>query len=248
MLSQRLMAWSRIKRRPWIQLLFQSLVLLLPPKGRAWCDARARVAPWVDADFARSHHLGMKQLGPQGGYGFWRPSRCDYARTVAGIRRQTSFLPQHVLGHEERRFPYLDQTLVEFLLSIPATQLLRPGQRRSLMRRSLVSIVPSEILWRRTKGAVARGVLASLENSWSELDTLFFAPLSARLGYIKQTRLREGLRAAKNGDAPQLVRLLRVICLELWLRSLVERGVLRMPQERLVSVESSLTRQEAGAS
>jgi|GraSoiStandDraft_25_1057303.scaffolds.fasta_scaffold1289419_1 hypothetical protein len=115
------------------------------------------------------------------------------------------------------------------------------------MRRSLVNIVPSEILWRRTKGAVARGVLASLENSWSELDTLFIAPLSARLGYINQIRLREGLRAAKNGDAPQLVRLLRAICLELWLRSLVERGLLRMTQERLVSVESSLTRQEAGA-
>ena len=38
---------------------------------------------------------------------------------------------------EEARYPYLDQNLIEFILSIPADQLLRPGERRSLMRRSL---------------------------------------------------------------------------------------------------------------
>ena len=42
----------------------------------------------------------------------------------------------------EKRYPYLDRALLEFMYAIPREQLVRPGQRRSLMRRALVGIVP----------------------------------------------------------------------------------------------------------
>jgi asparagine synthetase B (glutamine-hydrolysing) len=46
---------------------------------------------------------------------------------------------------EEVRYPYLDQDLIEFILSVPASQLLRPGERRSLMRRSLAGTKHSAV-------------------------------------------------------------------------------------------------------
>jgi asparagine synthetase B (glutamine-hydrolysing) len=49
------------------------------------------------------------------------------------------------------RYPFLDKDLVNYLFSIPREQILRPGRRRSLMRRALANIVPHEVLERRRK-------------------------------------------------------------------------------------------------
>ena len=78
-----------------------------------------------------------------------------------------------MLALEEARYPYLDQNLIEFILSIPASQLLRPGERRSLMRRALVGIVPEEILSRRTKQVARRGPVIMLEKHWDELRDVY---------------------------------------------------------------------------
>jgi len=243
-LIRHLAKWSLIKKRPWIQLFFQALGLFFPTSLRVRFAEQAKVAPWMDAGFSRRYRLAVRQMGPQGRYGFWQPSRRDYAQTFAATRRQLAYFPCHALGFEERRYPYLDQTLIEFLLSIPASQLLRPGQRRSLMRRALGSIVPPEILWRKTKGSVARSPLTAFQNTWAELESLFNSPLSARRGYINRLRFEHSLQAAKNGDAPQLIPLLKAVYLELWLRSLAERRIIPFAAETSVTMDRSLARQE----
>jgi asparagine synthase (glutamine-hydrolysing) len=136
-------------------------------------------------------------------------------------------------GGEERRYPYLDQNLVEFLLAIPREQLLRPGERRSLMRRALAGIVPAEILARRTKATSARRPLRALDNDWSRLESLFESPLATvRLGYFDESKFREAFTDAKSGKAPQLVRLLRALSLELWMRDAVQRGLIHSAAAR----------------
>lgn len=242
-LAKQLGAWSLVKKSPGIQLLFQTLVFLLPQSLRAIFTKEAKVARWIDSTFARRYRLPVRQLGPQRSYGFWQPSRRDYARTFVGMTWQLAFFHPHAIGFEEKRYPYLDQTLIEFLSSIPASQLLRPGQRRSLMRRALVDLVPKEILLRRTKGAVARSVLTAFQNSRPELERLFVSPLSARMGYVKQANLQDCLRAA-SADVPQLVRLVKAIYLELWLQSLAEHGVMHFALETPLSLDKTLPRQE----
>ncbi len=227
-LAKQIAAWSLVKRRPWIHLLYQTLVFLLPAYLRAALTAQAKAPSWIDVHFAHQHHLAIKQLGPQGRYGFWLPSRRENARTLVGMMRQFASISAHALRFEERRYPFLDQSLIGFLLSIPASQLIRPGQRRSLMRRALASIVPSEILWRKTKGAVVRSLLSSFGNHWGELEELFALPFTARQGYVDPTILLNSLASAKVGNAPQLVALLKTLSLELWLRSLVEHGILSL--------------------
>ncbi len=237
-LAKQLTAWSLIKKRPCIQLLGQTLATLLPARLRALASAQGEVAPWINSAFSRRYRLAVRQLGPLGGYRFWQPSRRDLAQTVVAMARQMASFPTHGVAGEERRYPYLDQSLVEFLLAIPATQLLRPGQRRSLMRRALAGIVPAEILWRKTKGFVTRRVLGAFENSWPELEAVFDSPVSGDLGYLDPRRFLESLHAAKNGDAHHMMYLLKTLYLELWLRSMAKCGILDT-----ISTSQTTTRQ-----
>jgi len=243
-LGRSLAAWSLIKKRPRLHLLFQALLLWLPPSIRLKFTEQAKVATWIDTRFARRYNIALRQLGPQGRYGFWQPSRRDYAQTLVAATRQFAYCSPHTLGCEERRYPFLDQALIEFLLSISPNQLLRPGQRRSLMRRSLANIVPPEILWRKTKGTIARSPLVAFQNTWAELERLLTAPLGAGRGYVDRNRLLDSLHAAKNGNAPQLVRLLKAVFLELWLRSLAEHNVIRLNAESHVTLNKALSPQE----
>jgi asparagine synthase (glutamine-hydrolysing) len=130
---------------------------------------------------------------------------------------------------EEARYPFLDQTLIEFVLSIPPDQLLRPGERRALMRRSLAGIVPQEILSRRTKQVGERTPMIILEKFWDELQSIYQTSLSSRHGYIHEAQLVKTICEARAGKSTPLVRVLWTISLEYWLRDLAARGLLAPP-------------------
>jgi asparagine synthase (glutamine-hydrolysing) len=156
-----------------------------------------------------------------------------------------AYAPPTLGGAEERRYPYLDQTLVEFLFSIPQSQLLRPGERRSLMRRALRVLLPPEVLLRRGKGRAARGFIVTLANKRADLDELFTDPLSSRLGFVNRSRFLDSLRTAVNGDAPHLVRLLKTVALESWLQGLLGRRVLQQCSEPHVQLDRSFAHRES---
>src|SRR5580698_2962803 len=69
----------------------------------------------------------------------------------------------------EKRYPYLDRDLLEFLYALPREQLVRPGQRRSLMRRALAGIVPDKVLNRKRKAFVSRSPMAAISRNWASL-------------------------------------------------------------------------------
>jgi hypothetical protein len=215
-----------VKRRPWIQLLWQSAVDVLPASLGQYLVKEAKVEPWIRKDFARRTRLAVRQLGVDEYFGLWLPTRrCCISGILLMANKLSKFvLPASVV--EEARYPYLDQTLIEFVLSIPASQLLRPGERRSLMRRSLVGVVPAEILARRTKQVAARTPVIALEEHWNELQNTFQTALSSKLGYIDELRLIRTIQDARAGKTVSLVRLLWTISLEYWLRGLAVRGLL----------------------
>jgi asparagine synthase (glutamine-hydrolysing) len=114
-------------------------------------------------------------------------------------------------------------------MSIPLEQQLRPGDRRSLMRRALAGIVPPKVLLRRTKQMESRGFLVTLNKHWVELQRMIEAPLSSRLGMTNESEFCRALEQMRNGH---LVResaiLLRGMFLEVWLRAMQENGVISM--------------------
>ena len=133
---------------------------------------------------------------------------------------------------EEVRHPYLDEDLIRFVLSVPASQLLRPGERRSLMRRSLAGIVPQEVLSRRTKQLGVRTPILALERNSEELRELLESPQTHDFEFVDQARLVAALNEAKFGKAAHTVLLLKTLSLEFWLRDMASRHLLKSTASR----------------
>ena len=123
-----------------------------------------------------------------------------------------------LLSRIEYRYPFLDRDLVEFLFSIPPEQLLRPGRRRSLMRRALVDIVPHEILERRRKAFQLRAPLSALQQAYPKLLKLFADAAIASAGFVDIAQLRRSLKAIAEGDPKWRQAMLKTIALELWMK------------------------------
>jgi len=224
-LAKQLTAWSLlIRKRPWIHLLFQTLRELMPVPIQVRLTEQGSVEPWVNRTFAKKYKMSVRQMGAVEDLMFARPSARDAAQTIATLSRVMSCASSSVI---ERRHPYLDQNLVEFLTSIPLDQLLRPGQRRSLMRRALANLVPSEVLARKTKASTVRCYSVALEKQWGKIEKAFSSPLSSRLGYIQKAEIRTALLALKNGQiCAHALGLLNALSLEFWLRDIESRGII----------------------
>jgi asparagine synthase (glutamine-hydrolysing) len=231
-LAKQLMAWSLVKRRPWIQVLWQSAIDVVPASLGQYFTKEAKIEPWIRKDFAKRAGLAIRQMDSAEHFGLWLPTRRSCIAGVLAMANNLAKLALATEALEEARYPFLDQDLIEFVLSIPATQLLRPGERRSLMRRSLAGIVPQEVLSRRTKQVGARTPMLILEKSWNELQNIFQTPLSSGLGYIHEAQLLKTICDTRAGKSTPLARVLWTISLEYWLRDLTARGLLASPAAR----------------
>lgn len=223
-LTKQLADWSLLLRQPWVHLLIHALVLTLPRSVRASVCSGGHAEPWMNPLFARTHRWETRQLDAAEGAWYWLPSIRDSFQTVMTLRRQMAHT--HPSTHQTF-YPFLDQTLVEFLSAIPTEQLLRPGHRRSLMRRALADLLPAEILSRRTKSGPGRCYAITLQNHWSTVEQVLRSPLISRMGYVNEGNFRASIAAVKNGQFPHnLLRLLRALSLEVWLKDVVSRGVI----------------------
>lgn len=221
-LAHQLKAWSLVKKQPWVHLLFETLRDFLPLKT---ADSPA----WLGRAFVRRHRSiflhhapRTRALGPLPSYQFG-------VNTLALLRRQLGISAPSTVGCYDVSYPYLDRDLLEFVYSVPRDQIVRPGQRRSLMRRALAGVVPDEILNRRRKAYVSRGPLARVESAWPVLLALTEQMISGSLGLVDVKRFSEALQKARHGQADQLLFLLRTVKLELWLRHLSDRGITCRP-------------------
>ena len=93
------------------------------------------------------------------------------------------------------------------------------------MRRALAGTVPREILERRQKAYVSRGLVKVLTAEWSRLR--YSRPLfSEELGIVDGEALEAAACSAEHGKDVPILPLLRTIALEDWLRSLDRRRAL----------------------
>ncbi len=234
-LARQLKAWSLLLRRPWIQLLLGSFVQLLPLSVRVRFTKQVNIGNWIGSGIARRHDLARRLLGEAEGTRFCLPSVRDWVTTLAAVARRTAMEGQQ--AGEEIRYPYLDRDLIEFITSIPQNQLLRAGERRSLIRRAFAGLLPSRVLARRTKAGAARCFILMVESQWTELERVLETPIAARLGYINAPEFLGELRLIKDGKMPPYsFRLIRGLCLEVWLRHAAEAGVLAGQPPRVLQV------------
>lgn len=224
--TQQLSEWALLIRYPIVQLLLQSIAQLLPVSLRTRLLKAARVEDWLNPQFVRKYKVPARQLEVVEGTAWCRPSVRDALQTVCTLARLVSYTQPLPI---ETRYPFLDQRLVEFLTSIPLDQLLRPGQRRFLMRRALSGLLPPEVLQRKTKTGAGRCYSIALEQHWGRIQHIFDQSFAADLGFIDKNRVRLALATMKNGQVPaSFLQLLKALSLELWLRQAHARGVIAM--------------------
>lgn len=235
--ASRLMTWSFEKRVPWIKLFAETLRDFLPRLLRRQLAASPHPS-WLANRLARRNRIEDEL--PNLLFVSGKPSFHKNRRVLDGLRRHLHGIHLDSLCPFAVSFPYLDRDLLEFLFAIPREQLVRPRQRRSLMRRALGGIVPAEILARPRKAYVSRRPLVLLDHAFPRIETLFRNSTLSYLAWIDGRVLAEALSAARQGQVERILPLLRVIELELWLASSQAyftlprpHGNLATPTERL---------------
>jgi|SRR5579862_409177 len=224
-LAHQLKLWALSTRKPWFYLLVDAIRTFIPPALVA-VPRHLRPAPWLCSDFVQRNRSALRGfvsrttlLGPL-------PSFQDNLATLNGMRRQLQCNLHPANPCYESRYPYLDRDLLEFVCAIPRQQLVRPGQRRSLMRRSLAGIVPDAVLNRRRKAYVARAPLRAIAKGWDQLIERIPNMVTASLGIVVPEVFAESLKRAREGGEIPTVPLLRTLLLEDWLRSIQAQGYL----------------------
>jgi asparagine synthase (glutamine-hydrolysing) len=235
-LFRRLKVWGPLLREPYGNLFWSKAVLpSLPLRVQALIKSEKRlyVPAWMDQDFVARTRLRERVVSTPDIYGFRNPTGRDQSTGFLSVANTIS------LGHypeafdHEMSYPFLHRPLVEFLCAIPFEQLLRPGESRSLMRRSLVGLLPGTILRRKGKGNSREIVGVVFERQWPKWRRLFDDPLVARYGFVDLARMREAIDRIRHGFVIEARQLVSIMTLEVWLRIIEERT--RFAREKRVN-------------
>ena len=213
--------WALAKRKPivtlWLTLLGQFL-----PKGHGTSNLPNAQLTWLTKEFAARCERNLRAQFRRTTLMGSRPSFQANLLALDSCRAQLSCMALESNPVYEWRYPLLDRDLVSFCASVPREQMVRPNERRSLMRRALSDIVPREILDRHRKAYVSRALVKVVRADFARLRSggRF---LTEELGIVDCKELEHAVHDAEQGRDVATVPLLRTLALEGWLRSLRDR-------------------------
>jgi asparagine synthase (glutamine-hydrolysing) len=226
-LARQLKSWALNNRQPWLHLFAEAIREFLPGTPKL-----LHPAPWLDPSFVLRQHSALigyssrlKVLGST-------PSFQISLSALDVLRRQLHCEGSPAQPVYEKRYPFLDRDLLEFLFAIPRQQLLRPGQRRSLLRRALTGIVPDEVLNRRRKAYVCREPFGLILAEWAIFSELSRNMISSAIAIIEPSMFQDALLRARRGQAVPMAQLMHTFAIEIWLRSLRKHGLLVSDREK----------------
>src|SRR6266576_1982353 len=226
-LANRLKVWALEKRKPWFHLFFGAAAGFLPQ----WVSPTPLVkqaVPWLNARFSRKHRHALEGYPYRLTLSGPLPSFQENVATLEALRRQLGADVPSRFPLYETRYPYLDRSLLEFLFSVPREQLIRPGQRRSLMRRALAGIVPDEILHRRRKAYVSRTPMSVLAGQCAAFSGVRKHALTTAFDIADSPALYQALERVRDGQENRIIQLLRMLEVEAWLAQMVARSVVAL--------------------
>lgn len=220
------LAWSKILRLPIYRVLWRALQATLPP-------ALAPVAIYTAAD--GSYAPRNTETSIVAGFGdrtglsesesffsnAWMqapPERRKYFHALSTMLELRTLQPGEPLQHLDYTHPFAHRPLVEFLMTVPANVLCRPGEPRRLMRSAFADLWPVKLRERRSKGL--------FNAPWQEaLRPVARALLKARQlnlverGFVDGASVRTRLERLSTGLECNESQLRQIILLELWLRN-----------------------------
>jgi asparagine synthase (glutamine-hydrolysing) len=232
-LARRLSVWALDKRKPWFHLFFEAARGFFPP-ALVGLPKQIRPVGWLHSGFVKRRRDALTGYAHRAIFFGPLPSFQENVSTLDVLRRQLACLALSSGPLYEKRYPYLDRDLLEFLYAVPREQLVRPGQRRSLMRRALNGIVPDELLNRKRKAFVARSSRATIATDWASLIETSKQMTLISLGIIDSKAFSEAGQRTRNGQEANIAAMMRTLHIEHWLRGLGIRDKLIWSSPRLI--------------
>ena len=221
-LHKSLRAWSRARKRSYLELLWKdAIVRLLPQRLQPRAARRSNpLPPWYSRGFMTRMDLYGRSVGMSAPKGFRKPSAKDQAAGFFSTVNNISSCWRNEQFGIDVTYPFVHRPLVEFLQAIPLDQLVRPGRNRVVMRRMLTGILPNEIAERRTKGNPTEAVFRAIARESERLRSVFENSRLCERGYIEKEPLLAALDRARHGYEWYSAFLVQTISLEFWLRGL----------------------------
>lgn len=211
------LAWSKILRLPVYRILWQAAQAALPPSLTP-----AAIYTTGDGSYApRSVETSLTIKSESFLSNDWMhaaPERRKYFYSLSMALELRTLQPAEPLQQLDYTHPFAHRPLVEFLMTVPADVLCRPGEPRRLMRTALSDLWPDKVRERRSKG--------SFNAPWQAASRpLAHALLKAKKlhsverGFVDRDSLRSRLERLCLGLDCNEHQLRQIILLELWLRN-----------------------------
>lgn len=217
-------AWARLQGLP-PHALAQAAATPFLPEPLRW-RLRAR-----RGDARELVHPELRSLAPteerDRGDGLPDRLRRRYAGILLerGLPELLRYEDRNSMAHSlEARVPFLDYRLVELAYGLPAEELVRDGVTKRILRRALADLLPPPVRQRTDKlgfvtpeGSFLRGALGELA------EEVFASKALAERGFVDARAARARLAAHRRGELTAGFELFRVLSLELWARSALDR-------------------------
>ena len=225
--------WSRTMGVPYMQLLFgQALPRAVAAARRTILRQEIPPLPvWLSDRHKKAYIAHRVSSEPRVAA---LPSMRTQLRDLQSLFNMTSAGYVNEYRDVYVSHPYLYRPLVEFCLAVPPDQLLRNGEGRSLMRRTLSGLLPQRILTRKSKGAINEAFSRALQKDWELVGDPRQWQL-CRQGFAEPRILQEHLTQMMLGRDPRGSNIVRILSAERWLRSL-ESAHQQQPEHPLCSV------------
>ncbi len=212
---------SASQKQPYSKLLFKHVLpFALPAVLRERFDINRYLRDCLPPGFRQRVPRASLQMWPSDPFGNATPSRRERMRRVLSAVQVLAQGLTPTFAKFEVRYPMLDRRLVEWMLAIPMSQIQRPGETRSLMRRAFRQLLPAEIWERRTKGTVDEGVCRGLNLAWSEVEEVVSGRRLVRRGFFESDYVERAVLSVAHGGSMGRGIFSRLIGLELWLRTI----------------------------
>jgi asparagine synthase (glutamine-hydrolysing) len=237
-LVRQLNAWAAKMRKARFPLLWEAIRGFFP-LAFTGAPKETNAARWFRLAFVDRNRAPLsryptrvKLFGPL-------PSFQDHIAGLDVLRRLVAYdgLRSHLLC--DVRYPYLDRDLLEFAFAIPREQMVRVGQRRSLMKRALAGIVPDELLSRRKIAPASQNRSEDRSTEWPTPTGIVQLAGSAFTEIVELDHFLRALEKARRNEDVPISRLGRILTLESWLHHLTINGVLATPTLRTIPDPSS---------
>jgi asparagine synthase (glutamine-hydrolysing) len=219
--------WSRASRNSRWQLLWWSVEGCFTHQTSGWRRALDDKTSLLTDTLCKDVRSVFSSHGPPWVDRRSLPSKVLFAGVWFGVVCQLASTLPPMHGCYERTYPYLDRDVLNFLVNIPRSQIIRAGERRSLMRRALRSLVPETVLLRKNKAVSIRRNMTTLSvySSRRATDVTSCQSTAVFNRYVDNRKFEEALGKAVAGLTRHCFPVQRAIGLDIWLSSGVDAGV-----------------------